>query len=84
MNGTVSALNKKSTRFNFFIASKDIQQCIPDVYWLTVFGPPYVRLFGRDKLLAAPVYKAAALTDGIVILQLMGNLEMFAKLQPGL
>jgi hypothetical protein len=75
MNGTVSAINRQATRFNFFIASQDIQKYIPDVYWLTVLGPPYVGLFGKDKLLAAPVYRTAAPTDDIVILQLTRSLD---------
>jgi hypothetical protein len=31
-----------------------LQRYIPDLYWFTILGPPYVRLFGRDRLLEAP------------------------------
>ena len=58
-NGAVSALDKRATRFNFLVSSPDIRKCLPDVYWMTVFGAPYVKMFGRDRLLSAPVHKAA-------------------------
>ena len=74
-NGTVTALDKKSTRFNFFIASQDLQTSIPDVYWLTVFGPPYVKRFGKDKLLSAPATKVEELGDTAVLVQLTSRLE---------
>jgi len=48
-NGAVSALDKRATRFNFLVSSRDIRKCLPDVYWMTVFGAPYVKMFGRDQ-----------------------------------
>jgi len=58
-NGAVLALDRRATRFTFGISSRAIRTCIPDVYWMTVFGAPYVKMFGRDRLLSAPVHKAA-------------------------
>jgi hypothetical protein len=45
---------------------------IPDVYWLTFFGPPYVKLFGRERLLSAPAYKVEELSYGGISLQQQG------------
>jgi len=47
-NATVLTLDKSATRFDFFISSQGIQRCIPDVYWMTVFGAPYVKMFGME------------------------------------
>jgi hypothetical protein len=63
------ALDRKKTRFFFEITSKDLQQRIPDLFWTTVFGTPYVELLGKERLLSAPVFEAQALSNGAVILQ---------------
>ena len=42
---------------------------------MTVFGEPYLQMFGRDKLLAAPVLSAEPLNEKLVSLQLTENLE---------
>jgi hypothetical protein len=73
-NGTVMNLDKKATRFSFFIASQDIQKAIPDLYWMTVFGAPYVKMFG-EKLLSAPTHKTEVLNNTMVSLQLTSNLD---------
>lgn len=69
-NKSVQALDRKATQFIFSIYSQHLQQCLPDVYWTTVFGPPYVAMFGRDKLLSAPAFRAKALCEDRVLLQL--------------
>lgn len=74
-NGTVMPLDRKATRFNFGVTSQDLQKCIPDVYWLTVFGRPYVEMFGKSKLLHAPACDVEAVSDGLVLLQLTPQLE---------
>lgn len=74
INNTVSVLNKSATKFTFSVRSKDLQQRIPDLFWVTVFGRPYVKMFGDEKLLSAPVYIAERLQNGAVMLQLSSNL----------
>jgi hypothetical protein len=74
-NGTVSPVNVKRTQFNFFIAGHRLQKYLPDIYWLTTFGPPYLDMFGRDRLLSAPVFKAEALDAEHVSLQLTPKLR---------
>jgi hypothetical protein len=66
----VLALDKRRTKFSFFISSKDLQNRVPDLFWVTVFGEPYVEMFGRERLLSAPAYETQLLTSGIVMLQL--------------
>ena len=74
-NRTAWNLDKKATKFQFAIYSQFLQQCIPDVYWMTLFGAPYLKVFGKDHLLAAPVHKAEVLSDSIISLQLAPSLE---------
>jgi hypothetical protein len=50
-------------------------RCVPDLYWLTLFGPPYVKLFGRERLLSAPAYKVEELAYGGITLQLTPSLS---------
>ncbi len=68
-NGTITALNRKGTKFSFLLASKDLQKRIPDLYWMTVFGKPYVEMFGEEKLLSAPAFRSDRLSNGLIALQ---------------
>jgi hypothetical protein len=38
------------------------------LFWANFFGPEYVEMFGREKLLGAPCYKVEELTDGGLII----------------
>jgi hypothetical protein len=31
-----------------------LRKCLPSLYWLNIFGPPYVKLFGKERLIATP------------------------------
>jgi hypothetical protein len=73
-NHTVSALDRQGTKFNFFIASKDLQKRLPDLYWATVMGAPYLDMFGRDCLLSSPTHSIEAISNQSVLLQLTGAL----------
>jgi len=74
-NRTAWNLDKKATKFQFDIYSQFLQQCLPDVYWTTIFGAPYVKMFGKQKLLSAPAYRVEALNDSLVSIQLTESLE---------
>jgi hypothetical protein len=58
----------------FLPAIKLRTKYVPDLYWLTLFGPPYVKIFGRERLLSAPVYRVEELPYGGVSLQLTPSL----------
>lgn len=47
---------------------------IPDIYWVNFFGMPYVRMFGRDRLMIAPCHRIEELPDGGVMLMLTPTL----------
>jgi len=74
INGTISNLDRARAKFGLFLYSRKLQQLIPDIYWLTVFGAPYVKMFGRERLLSTPVFKAEAQGEQVV-LQLTPSIE---------
>jgi len=43
---------------------------IPDLCWVTVFGPMYVRHFGRERLLSAPAPVVREIATDTILLQL--------------
>lgn len=46
------------------------EQCLPDLYNISVWGKPYIEFFGRDKLLSAPCYKVEEMHPGLIWMQL--------------
>lgn len=89
VNGTVSFVSKRGEEafklerrvleFAFLLSSQELERCIPELYWATVFGPPYVEMFGRERLLSAPAYKVEALGPDRVLVQLSERLDDLEK-----
>jgi hypothetical protein len=50
-------------------------KCLPELSWLTVFGKPYIDMFGRDKILTAPAHRVDQLASGAIALTLTDGLE---------
>jgi hypothetical protein len=44
-----------------------LAKCLPGLYWLNFFGPPYVELMCRHRLLSAPAYEVKPVGDGVLI-----------------
>jgi len=57
-------------RDGFLVVTHVLRHWLPDVFWGTVFGPPYVRLFGKERLLTAPAYCVQELGPNTVYVQL--------------
>jgi hypothetical protein len=57
------------------VTTWDLRKGLPDLYWGTVFGKPYVELFGAQKLAQAPVARREELAPGIFYLQLTDDLN---------
>lgn len=38
-------------------AGTTLDRCLPGVYWMTVFGPPLVEHFGRERIESLPVWR---------------------------
>lgn len=54
----------------FFLVTGVLEHWLPDIFWGTVFGPAYVRFFGKDRLMSAPAYRVEDLGPEMVYLQL--------------
>ncbi|WP_321857769.1 hypothetical protein [Burkholderia cenocepacia] len=59
----------------FLLSTHLLRHWLPDVFWATIFGPPYVRLFGKDRLLSAPVSVIKELADEVIYLQLTDSFD---------
>jgi hypothetical protein len=49
------------------LTTHDLREGIPDFPWAMLFGPPYVELFGRERLLATPAARAEPIGEGIYV-----------------
>jgi len=45
----------------------DLLDAIPGIYWLNFFGPPYVDLIGRERLLSAPAHEVKTAGAGVLV-----------------
>tara|TARA_B100000745_G_scaffold258672_1_gene181906 strand:- start:200 stop:1471 length:1272 start_codon:yes stop_codon:yes gene_type:complete len=52
---------------NEALTTHDLKNGIPGLAWLTYFGKSYVELFGKEKLLSAPVYKTWECANGVFL-----------------
>jgi hypothetical protein len=74
-NGAISFLDAAQTEKHLFVATRTLSQCVPDIYWTTVFGRPYVELFSRDRLLSCPAHCIKELDSGAIVIQLTPELK---------
>ncbi len=74
-NGTFSFNNVQHTSYSHFVFTFQLQKNIPDLYWGTVLGRPYVELFGRDRILSAPAAIVEELAENIFYLQLTDDIR---------
>jgi len=44
----------------------DLRRRLPDIPWVSIYGPPYVSLFGRERLLAAPFTRVDEVHPGYI------------------
>lgn len=70
--GFASVLWEKTVCMN---ASIRVEKCIPDLYWISFFGLPYVEMFGREMLVSAPVSRSLQIGNGEVALKLVDTLD---------
>jgi hypothetical protein len=74
--GLVHVLTKPEVEAKrlFGLSSHILKESLPDLYWTTVFGPPYVKLFGKERLLSTPAAVVQQLADDLVYIQLTNDL----------
>jgi hypothetical protein len=56
-----------------------LSKCLPNLYWLNVFGPPYVDVFGTQCLLDAPSESVQILPYGGISIELTKDLPDTAE-----
>jgi hypothetical protein len=56
------------------IYTHELVKRLPDVAWFQIFGPPYIKLFGMEKIMTAPAFKVQQLGPEMVYLQLTESL----------
>lgn len=52
----------------------DLRIRLPEINWMLILGEPYIRMFGRDKLMSTPCHSVRAIGEHTVALQLTENL----------
>lgn len=73
--GVVSPLDARRTRFTMLVTTHILRKYVPDVYWATVFGPAYVRHFGKERLMSAPAPIVRELERDMVYMQMSHDLN---------
>jgi len=64
------SLGEIALGYDGLITGHDIRKNIPRLYWATAFGKPYLKLFGRDRLLDCPAHSIRELSNGSIFIQL--------------
>jgi hypothetical protein len=77
-NGSIGTVDTRTGEKLLFVATPLLSKCVPDIYWTTVFGRPYVELFSRDRLLSCPAYRVKELDNGSIVIQLTPELKDIA------
>jgi hypothetical protein len=44
-----------------------LEDSLPGLYWLNYFGPPYTKLFGKERLLSAPGFEVGEADGGVLV-----------------
>lgn len=70
LNHTVGLLDPGRQIYSLYITGYELARYLPDMYWVTVFGKPYVELFGLERLLASPAPILREIGGGCVLIQL--------------
>lgn len=66
---------------HFGLSTFILKESLPSMYWATVFGPPYVKIFGRERLLSTPAATIKELAEDLFYIQLTNDL-MDTRRQP--
>ena len=81
---TMSCYSRQGKK-HVILTTHDLRRSMPDLYWGTLFGPPYIELFGESRLLSSPAPLVRKLDYGAVYLQLSESpydfVEDYARLE---
>ena len=72
---SVYARQSQSIAGRYGFNTHTLRHWLPDMLWGMLFGPPYVRMFGLQKLLSAPAHTVVQLGPESVYMQLTEDLR---------
>jgi len=49
------------------VTTHNLRKSVPDLYWLTLFGGPYIDLWGRETLMSVPAEEVSAVGDSVAL-----------------
>ena len=58
-----------------FVPEIQLRRWLPDLYWGNLLGPPYLELFGRERIESAPAHTVKHVGPDLYYLQLSERLE---------
>ncbi len=59
------------------ITRPSLMRCVPDLYWVNLFGPEYVAAFGRQRFQDLPIGQAEEVSKDSFLIQLGPRFEAF-------
>ncbi len=74
-NKSISFLDRARTEKHLYVVTHHLSKSLPDVYWMTLFGKPYVELFSRERLMSCPAYRVKEMDNGSIVVQLTPELK---------
>lgn len=74
-NGTFHFNNVQHTDYSHIVTTFILEKYLPDVYWGMVLGRPYVKLFGRERILSSPAAHVEELAENIFYIQLTDDIR---------
>jgi hypothetical protein len=51
-----------------YTVHRQLKQYLPDLPWLTIFGKPYIDLFGIERLRSTPAHEVQQISDRLILL----------------
>jgi hypothetical protein len=68
-------LDRNQTKAKLHITTWQLTKYLPDLYWGTVFGRPYIDLFSRQLLLSSPAQRVEEIDHDCVYIQLTESID---------
>lgn len=63
------------------VTTHNLRRNVPDLYWLTLFGKPYVELLGKETLLSTPAAEVREVGEGVLLQLTSDVLDLLQKPQ---
>jgi hypothetical protein len=74
-NLTEWANKQYPSSWHILLGTHELRHWLPDMPWVVVFGPAYVRMFGKERLLSTPAFRVEDIGSEMVFIQLTPKME---------